>query len=317
MTTAPQGTVATRVDASAIRNDKGNLYGIMVMQITMFFFVTTDLTTKMVGEHLSTGQIVVLRGTFALVMLSGMLLWTRDYLRLRAALHRTVLLRALCETVAAILFLIALAHLPLGNISAIMLTIPLATTAAAALFLGEQVGIRRWSAIIVGFIGVMAIVKPGLDGFNVYSLFALGAVVGASARDLITRRIPIGAPLWGVTFITMLFSTLGGGLLGITEEWVPVSNANWALLAMAALCLTLAQYAIVIAMNNGEVSVVSSFRYISMPISLIYGYLFYSEVPDWQTWVGIILILSAGIYTIFRERTVARMRKEAARKISD
>lgn len=311
MTTAPQGTVATRVDATAIRTDKGNLYGIVTMQIAILLFVTNDLLTKMGGENLSTGQVVVVRGVVALVLLAGILFWTREYRRLPAAMHPTILLRAFCETIASILFLTALAQLPLANISAILLTIPLATTAAAALFFGEQVGIRRWSAIVVGFIGVMAIVRPGLEGFTFYSLFALGAVIGASARDLITRRIPVGAPLWGVTFTTMLMSWIGGGMLGLTESWGPVSTNNMLLLALAALFLTIAQYMIVIAMNNGEISVVSSFRYISMPISLFYGYLFYRDVPDLQTWIGIALILGAGIYTIFRERTVARIRKRA------
>ncbi|TLP43350.1 DMT family transporter [Cohaesibacter sp. CAU 1516] len=311
MTTAPQGTVATRVDAAAIRTDKGNLYGIMIMQVAILFFVTNDLLTKMGGESLSTGQVVVVRGIVALTLLACMLAWTKEYKRLRAALHPTILLRAACETIAALLFLTALAQLPLANIGAIMLTIPLASTAAAAMFFGEQVGIRRWSAIVVGFVGVMAIVRPGLEGFTFYSLFALGAVIGATARDVITRRIPVGAPLWGVTFITMLMSTIGGGLLNLTESWEPVSTISMLMLALAAVFLTLGQYAIVIAMNNGEISVVSSFRYISMPISLFYGYVFYSDIPDLQTWFGIALILASGIYTIFRERTVSRMRRQA------
>ncbi len=311
MTTAPQGTVATRVDATAIRTDKGNLYGIMIMQIAVLFFVTNDLLTKMGGETLSTGQVVVVRGIVALTLLACMLVWTKEFTRLRAALHPTILLRAACETIAALLFLTALVHLPLANIGAIMLTIPLASTAAAAIFFGEKVGIRRWSAIMVGFAGVMAIVRPGLEGFTFYSLFALGAVVGATARDLITRRIPVGAPLWGVTFVTMLMSTIGGGLLNLTESWEPISTANMLMLALAAVFLTIGQYAIVIAMNNGEISVVSSFRYISMPISLFYGYIFYKDIPDLQTWIGISLILLTGIYTVFRERTVARMRRKA------
>ena len=312
MTTAPQGTVGRRVDSSTVPHDKGNLYGIMVMQLSILFFVTNDMLTKLVGSDVATGQMVVIRGLFAVLFITLVLAWSGQFRFYRHGFNKTVLLRSCLEAIAAIFFLTALPHLPLANISAIILTIPLTTTAAAAVFLGEQVGIRRWSAVFVGFIGVLAIVRPGLEGFNFYSLFVLGAVVFASARDLITRRIPKGSSLWVITFATMSVSTIGGALLGATEDWLPVTNINYVYLAGAALFMTLAQYFIVIAMNNGEVSVVSSFRYIAMPFSLAYGFLIWSEVPDTLTWLGISLILGSGIYTIFRERKVARLRRAAA-----
>ncbi|PLW76771.1 DMT family transporter [Cohaesibacter celericrescens] len=316
MTTAPQGTAARRLDSSPQREDKGNLYGIVVMQITMLFFVTTDTLSKLVSDELATGQLIFVRGMFAVVAILVILIWRGELRHYRHAFNKIVLLRAVCETVAAILFLTALKHLPLANTAAILLTIPLATTAAAALFLGEQVGIRRWTAVFVGFLGVMAIVRPGLDGFNSYSLFALAAVVGASTRDLVTRRIPSGTSLWVVTLTTLFISAIGGGLLGVTETWQPVSNQNLIILFAAAFFLTMGQFAVVIAMNSGEISVVSSFRYISMPIALTYGYLLWGDIPDTLTWVGICLILSAGIYTIFRERKVSRLRKQAQQDAS-
>lgn len=308
MTTGPQGTAARRADSSRLGEDRGNLYGIMVMQVTMFFFVTTDTLTKLVGDALAPGQVIVIRGLVSLLGLAAILVWSGDYRHMRQALHPVILLRALCEAGAAIMFVIALVHLPLANISAILLTIPLATTAAAALFFNEMVGIRRWSAIAVGFVGVLAIVRPGLEGFTIYSLFALAAVIGASARDLATRRIPLGTSIWVVTFATMFLATFAGAVLGLTESWAPVTVENFLYLAGAAIFLTLAQITIVIAMNSGEVSVVSSFRYIAMPFSLVYGFVIWGETPDLLTWFGIALILAAGLYTIMRERQLARAR---------
>ena len=318
MTTAPKNTVAARnatPDArpqphpAPQREDKGNFYGIVVMQLSVFFFVTNDTLTKLIGNALPTGQIVFYRGLLSVLAILVVLVLTGHYRLWRNAGNPVVVFRGLAEAVAAIMFLTALKHLPLANVSAILLTIPLVTTAAAALFLGEEVRLRRWSAIFVGMIGVLAIVRPGLEGFNFYSLFALGAVIMASFRDLIARRIPTSSSLWVVTFTTMTFSGLGGAILGTSENWLAIEGSSFLLLAGAALFLTLGQYSIVIAMNNGEVSVVSSFRYISMPIALAYGFFLWHEVPDSLTWVGISLILSSGIYTIFRERQVVRMEK--------
>ena len=213
--------------------------------------------------------------------------------------------------------LVALKYMPLANVYAVLQAIPLATTAAAALFLGETVGIRRWLAVLVGFIGVLAIVRPGLESFNVFSLFAVGAVLFAATRDLITRQIKPHISLWVVTFTTMVVSTIGGGILALIQYyfasdtgWIPPNSENLLYLALAAAFLTFGQYYVSIAMQNGEVSVVSSFRYVSMPIALIYGYLIWGDIPDMLTWFGIILILGSGIYTIHRERKVALMRRD-------
>ena len=210
MTTGPQGTAARRTSSSRFGEDRGNLFGIMVMQMTMFCFVTNDTLTKLTSDDLATGQIIVIRGLIAVLLLSIILIWTGEYRHLRQSFHPMVLFRATCEAVAALSFLIGLAQLPLANVSAILLTIPLATTAAAAIFFKEKVGIRRVTAIIIGFAGVLAIIRPGLEGFSIYSLFILGAVVGASSRDLATRRIPLGTSLWVVTLVTMIFSTIAG-----------------------------------------------------------------------------------------------------------
>ena len=313
MTTAPQGTVARRVDVSALAEDRGNMYGIVVMQIAVLFFVTNDMLSKLVSADLAPGQLVFVRGVFSLVLLTILLLASGQYRHYRQGLNKSIMWRSICEGFAGVLFIVGLQQLPIANVSAMILTIPLVTTAAAALLLGARVGIRRWTAILVGLCGVLAIVRPGLEGFSIYSLFIMSAVILAATRDLITRRIPKGSSLWVVAFVTMALSTLGGGVWGLSEDWAPISLQNYLFVALAALFLTVAHYAIVIAMNNGEISVVSSFRYIAMPISIFYGFVLWGDIPDPLTWLGIILILSAGIYTIFRERQVTRMQQQKAR----
>ena len=309
MTAAPQGTDSDRTSGSPVRVDNGNIYGIFMMQITMFCFVTNDTLSKLAGSNLPTGQVIFIRGLIAVAALGLILALTGDWRRYRTAKNPIVLLRAFAEAISSILFMIGLQQLPLPNVSAILLTIPLITTAAAAIFMGEQVGIRRWTSIFIGMLGVLAIIRPGLEGFNVYSLFVLGAVVAASIRDLIARKIPTGSSLWVVTATTMTFSCLAGGLLGVSESWIAIDTSQTIFLAGAAIFLTLGQFVVVIAMTHGEVSVVSSFRYISMPISLFYGFMLWGDIPDSLTWLGIFLILSSGIYTMYRERQIQKVKK--------
>ena len=130
---------------------------------------------KLVGDNLATGQMIFFRGIFATIFVLLLCLFMRQLKYMHQAMDPILLLRGLCETLSAIGCLVALKYLPLANVYAVLQAIPLATTAAAALFLGEKVGIRRWLAVFVGFIGVLAIVRPGLDSFNAYSLFAVGS----------------------------------------------------------------------------------------------------------------------------------------------
>lgn len=298
------------------RDDRGNLYGILVMQVSVFCFGTNDTFNKLVGDSLMTGQMLFFRGIFATIIVLIFCAFLRQLRYMHQCADPILLLRGVCETFSAMGCLVALKYMPLANVYAVLQAIPLATTAAAALFLGETVGIRRWLAVLVGFIGVLAIVRPGLESFNVFSLFAVGAVLFAATRDLITRQIKPHISLWVVTFTTMVVSTIGGGILALIQYyfasdtgWIPPNSENLLYLALAAAFLTFGQYYVSIAMQNGEVSVVSSFRYVSMPIALIYGYLIWGDIPDMLTWFGIILILGSGIYTIHRERKVALMRR--------
>ena len=307
MTTAPQGTAARRQVGETV--GKGNLFGIAVMQIAMFLFVSNDMLNKIAGADMPVGELTVIRGLGTVVAVAIILFLTGQYRYLSQALHYTVLARSVLEATAALSFLNALAHIPLGNVTAILLAITLTTTAGAAILFKEEVGIRRWSAILVGFVGVLLIVRPGFEGFNSFSLYAVLAMLLAAARDLFTRRIPEGTSVWVVTSTTLVFVTIAGFLLGLSEEWVPVSSANVIYLLISSLCLVFGHFLLVMAMRNGDVAVVSSFRYSSILIALAYGYIIWGDVPDWLTQVGIALVLASGLYTIYRERVRSREAK--------
>ncbi|WP_316859671.1 DMT family transporter [uncultured Cohaesibacter sp.] len=297
---------STPAKVSAFGEDKGSLYGIMMMQLSALLFATNDMVVKLIGVALPAGQIGFMRGCFAIVLLFGMLLFSGQIRMIRQASGKRVLMRGGLEAIAALLYLISLQQLPLANYTSFVMVIPLVATAAAALFLSERVGIRRWSAIILGLLGVLVIVRPGLDGYNSFSLFALAATFIAAARDLVTRRLPQGSALWVVALSTMILMTSAAFLYGLTEDWGVPSLYHLVLLAFSALFMTLGQAAVMIAIGQGDFSAVAPFRFMGLVFALIYGFVFWGDMPDGLTWLGILLVLSSGLYAMYRERQLAR-----------
>jgi drug/metabolite transporter (DMT)-like permease len=192
-------------------------------------------------------------------------------------------------------------------VAAIFQAMPLAVTFGAAVFLGETVGWRRWTAIFVGFLGVLVIIRPGLSGFDPASLWALLAVAGLAVRDLATRRVAASITsmqlsAWG--FLSLI--PLAGAMLAVTGGPVPVTGAHVGYLA-AALGFSIASYwAITAAMRRGEVSVTTPFRYSRLVFALIIGVAVFDERPDVWTLTGAALIIGSGLYTFARERMRAR-----------
>ena len=275
------------------------------MIAAMAGFAVNDLIIKGVGDALSLGQIVLFRGLFATVLV--LLLCLRaGQLRSINHLSPLVVIRALAEAVATYCFLTALFRIPIADVSAVMQALPLTVSMGAALFLGESIGWRRLLAILVGFVGVCLIIKPGFAGFSVYSIYALGAVAACTVRDLVTRRLAGDVPSLVVTLATTVLVTCLGGLLALGQPWQPVSGESVSLLALASIFIIVGYHFAVTAMRVGEIGFVSPFRYSVLLFSALGGALFYAEFPDMLTIIGSGVIICTGIYTIFRERYARR-----------
>ena len=289
-----------------------NLRGAAVMVLAMAAFALEDMFIKWLAVDISTGQILILLGAGGAVIFGllaqrrGGRLFSRDFL------HRAVLLRNLGEVIGTMGFVTALALTPLSSASAILQATPLAVTLGAALFMQETVGWRRWSAILVGFAGVLMIVRPGLDGFQPASLFAVQGVVGLAIRDLATRAVPrsIGAMQLSSYAFGLLVPT--GVVLMLVQGHGPValSSTHWAQMAGALVLGLVGYYSIVSAMRLGEVSVVTPFRYSRLIFAIIIGVGVFGESPDSLTLIGAALIVGSGLYTLIRE---ARMHRRASR----
>lgn len=282
------------------------------MSISMAGFTANDAITKTMSMSMNMGQVMLVRGLFA-TLLVMLLAWHQGALgNARKALHPLLAVRILGEAAGTVSFLVALAHLPLANISAVLQALPLAVTMGAALVFGEKVGWRRWLAIAAGFAGVMIVVRPGLEGFSTYSLWALFCVLCCAVRDLATRRIPKEIPSLLISAVTASAITLCGGVLIVPMGgWTPMSAGNVGLLATAAVLVLIGYQFVIRAMREGEISFIAPFRYTSLLWAILLGYLIFAEIPDSAMIIGATIVVGSGLYTLYRERIVGR-RKPAA-----
>ncbi len=282
------------------------------MSISMAGFALNDGITKYAAEAMNMGQVMLLRGAFATAFIS-LLAWHRGALaRPALALKPMVLLRVACEALATVTFLIALANLPIANVSAVLQALPLMVTMGAALVFCETVGWRRWLAIGTGFVGVAIIVRPGMQGFSVYALFALACVFFCTIRDLATKRIPDDVPTLLISTATALaVSVCGGFLVYPMGGWTRPDGEQLVMLASAAALLLVGYQFIVLALRSGELSFVAPFRYMSLLFSIAIGLAFFGDIPDLPMIAGSAIIVVSGLYMLYRERAAGRSKAAA------
>lgn len=291
---------------AALGSAAGNQRGILLMVLGMALFAVEDAFIKVAMAGLPPGEVLLVLGaaggaTFALAARArGLRLLSRR------ALHPAVLGRNACEMVGTLGYVLALAAVPLTTASAIFQAVPLFVTMGAALFLGESVGWRRWTAILLGFAGVIVIIRPGAESFQPGALWALLAAFGLAARDLFTRRIPAGTDSlllagWGLWAV----AALGAGQLLASGGGRMPEGAEWAWLLGAWAFGTTAYWTLTEATRAGELSAVMPFRYTRLLFALLLGALVFAERPDLWTIVGASAVIASGLYSFARERARA------------
>ncbi|PZQ99722.1 MAG: EamA family transporter [Cereibacter sphaeroides] len=286
--------------------------GITLMTAAMALFAFEDAFLKLAAADLPAGEVLFITGIGGTLVFAMMTLLRGDRLFSRHLLHPAFLARNAGEMVASIAYLLGLAALPLATVAAVLQSLPLVVTMGAALFLGEQVGWRRWLAIAVGFVGVMMIIRPGLDGFQPASLWIVLSVLGVAIRDLATRHIPAGASTnqisaWALFSIALL----GGVMMAVTGDAVaPDTDGIWFLVGIFVFG-NAGYWAITSATRHGEISVIAPFRYARLLFSLILAVLIFSERPDVTTYAGATLIIGSGLYAFARERARAKAKRRA------
>ncbi len=284
-----------------------NARGALLMIASMASFTINDTFVKVVGDELPLMQILFLRG-LATTTLIGLLAWRlkRIELRLSGRDGALVLLRTGCEVGAAYFFLTALINMPLANVTAILQVLPLTVALGGALVFRERIGWRRLTAILVGFAGMLLIVRPGPEGFNLYAGYALVAVAMVTVRDLATRRMSSAVPSLTVTLAAAAGVTLFAALAGLGQGWTPVTGRQAGLIGASAVFIMGGYLCSVLVMRVGEVAVVAPFRYTGLLWALVLGWAVFGDWPAPLTLLGAAIIAATGIYTMLREARLAR-----------
>ena len=280
-----------------------NLYGALFMILSMFGYASTDAVIKYIGLILPLSEIIFLRGVIAVFFLFILTYIRKELIiTIKKSQLKFLILRVLGDVGCTVFFLTALINMELATATAILQCLPLALTFAAALFLKEKVGIKRWSAIIIGFTGVLIIIEPASNDFNYYSLLALLAVFFIVIRDIATKKLDPSIPSTYVSFITAISVTLTGLFFSPFQDWIVPTFEIILGLSATALFLIVGILFNVMCMRVGEVSFVVPFRYSIIIFAIIYGIIFYNEIPDFQMISGTMIIISTGLYTLYRER---------------
>ncbi len=291
----------------------GNVKGSGLMVLSALAYTLNDTAIKLIGETMTLGQMLFLRGIVMTLMMLATTRWIgRIRLDLPARDWGLILLRSFADLAATFFFITALLNMPIANITAILQALPLTVALAAALFLGEPLGWRRLAAILIGFAGVMLIVRPGAEGFDIWSLWALGAVGFITLRDLATRPLSAATPSATVAFAGTVVVMLGGGVALLFEPWVALDARGLGLIGLTALFMTVAFLTSVATMRFGEIGVVSQFRYTGLVWALLFGLAVFGDWPDNLTLLGAAIVVATGLFTLHRERRLAAKAAAAA-----
>ncbi|AWX92896.1 EamA/RhaT family transporter [Paracoccus mutanolyticus] len=281
-----------------------NLRGTMLMVLSMAAFTCNDAVMKAVTQTLPLYESVALRGMAVLALMVAAALVQGDGLRLTVPRGdvAALVIRTAADIVSTLLYLLALRQMALADLSAIMQALPLAVTLAAALFFRERLGWRRLSAIGVGFLGVLLILRPGTGAFDTWSAVALLSMLLIVVRDIATRYFSRQVGSGTIAFHAALAVMLSGFVLGVGEDWRMPDLPEAALLLLSAGFLTVGYLTAVATMRVGEISFVAPFRYTSLVWAILLGLALFGEWPDGWTWAGSALVVGAGLYAILRER---------------
>jgi S-adenosylmethionine uptake transporter len=285
-----------------------NTRGALLMIVSMLAFTVNDAAIKATSGEIPFFQLLFLRGVLSSLLIAAALWWLGHWrLPVPRADRRLIAMRSLSEIVATMFFLTALFNMPLANVIALLQMLPLTVTLAGAVVLREPVGWRRMVAIMIGFCGMLLIVRPGSSGFNAYTIYALLAVICVTFRDLSTRQMSPQVPSLVITFASSAGLTVLAALASLGKTWVQPDWHLSGLIVLSALFIFAGYCSSVMVMRVGELSAVTPFRYTSLLWALLLGWLVFDEWPTALTFLGVVIVAATGLYTLYRESKLSRL----------
>jgi S-adenosylmethionine uptake transporter len=294
-----------------------NLRAAGLVCLVTALFAVSDTVMKHLFQTVPVGQVMGLRGILICLLLLAVLVLRRRRFVWAHAASPVSLARAILEVAISLSFFMSLLLMPLADATVLLFAAPIIMTVMATLFLGEQVGVRRWSAVLVGFLGVLLVAGPTNRTLGVEAVFPLLAATLVAIRDVITRYVPLEHDSTTVALTTAIAVSLAGclslplGWTGLIAPWVWPGLADLVKIAVGAVLIATAYIAVVAAYRLGEMSFLAPFRYSSIPLVVLLSWTVFGDRPTPSMLVGAAIITFSGIFIFTRERQLAR-RAQAA-----
>ena len=283
---------------------------VLFMVGSMALFSLEDFFIKLLSKTIPASQIMIILGILGAAFFISVAIAAKQPIFSRDLLDRHVIIRTLGDLFGALFFVSAIVLTPLSSASAILQGTPLAVTAGAAIFLGETVGPRRWIAVLIGFIGIILIIKPGVADFSPLSLLAVAAVICLSARDLATRAMTDALPTITISIYAFVALALAGVLaIPFYGSFVSPDFVECTLFMLGISSGVVAYYLIVGATRYGDASLVAPFRYSRLVFAMLLSLLILGERPDLLTWTGALVVVLSGYFVALRERNIKNLER--------
>ena len=280
---------------------------ILMMVAAAGILTVNDAIAKWLTERYPVGQVLAMRGILVVPMVYAWAVLSGRGSALRVKSWSLHLTRGGLMAVSTFLFVTSLWLLPIADAIAISFAGPIFATALAALILGEPVGWRRWSAVAIGFVGVVVMVRPTPEMFRIVALIPIVAAFVGALRDIVTRKLGTGGESTLMVLIVSTSIVAFAGLLTLPFGWVMPTAAEMGLFLVTSILVAVAQGLMIESLRLGEVGLVGPFKYTSLLWALVLGLLVWGDVPGVWTLAGAALVVASGLYIWHRE-TVARRR---------
>jgi len=282
----------------------------MLMMASMAAYTVNDALMKSLSGEVPLFQVIFLRGCITTLAVA-VIAWRMGAFSKRVSRRDTgaICLRVLGEIAGTYFFLTALYHMPMANVTAILQSLPLAITLAAAFVLRESVGWRRMAAVIVGFTGILLIVRPGAEGFSIYALYGLAAVLCLTVRDLATRKLSRDTSSMLVTFATSVSVMSVFGLASLGGEWAALNSAQWQTIFATSILIIAGYLTSIMVVRVGDISFTAPFRYTAILWALALGWFMFGDWPAPIVLLGAGIVVASGIFTLYREARLGRRKR--------
>lgn len=279
-----------------------NRRGVIAMSVGMVSFLVNDSLVKYVSASLPAPQLIFLRGLMSslllLLLATALHKFTFQRTTLGLITHKWVMVRSVLDGLASLVYLTAMFNMPLANATAINMSTPLLIALFSALLLQHHASVRQWLTIGLGFVGVLMVVQPQADGFTHWAWVALAGTICHALRDMSVRYIPEEIPSTLVTFSTAVTATLMAGVWALFTPWHDVTARMWLLLASAGVFLNIGYFLLITATRDADMTVIAPFRYMGLLTAVFLGFWVWGDIPNALAWLGMGLLVAAGLIMI-------------------